>query len=188
MNLSELQEYKDIFLTIEDCRVNAKFINENSLSSKIVNAYKFIQYNKQNIRDYYSLIGYELVCSTGYCYFTPERYDVVPTKYALDFVDYIDIHNLLINISSEFTARNDFIFNISTLESRINNDIDLKTIVEKMTFIKKRETYREFCKALLEKLKNDGFVESFNNKEGEYKLLKSYKHIEDTIEGIREYE
>lgn len=188
MSLSDLQEHKDIFLTIEECRMNAKFICENSLSSKIVNAYKFIQYNKQDVRDYYNLIGYGLVCETGYCYFTPDEYEEVPSKYAIDFLQYIDIHNLLISVSSEFTVRNDFTFNISTLEARINHDIDLKMIVDKMTFVRKGDTYREFCKALLDKMKNDGFVESFNNKEGEYQLLKSYKHVEDIIEGIKEYE
>ena len=55
-----------------------------------------------------------------------------------------------------------------------------------MSFIKKKKTNREFIESLLKRLKDDGFVESFNNKESEFLLLKSFKHIETTILGVED--
>ena len=72
MNLLQLEEYKDIFQVIEDCRVNGRFINENSTDYKIKDAYNFISQYKQEVKTYFSIIGYSLVSEKGYFYFIIE--------------------------------------------------------------------------------------------------------------------
>ncbi len=186
MLLSELDENKDIFLVIENCRLNGKYINENSLDYKITSAYNFILNNKKVVSGFFSLLGYKLVSDTGYYYFTLEEYEHIPNSFTVQYLDYIDIYRFLKTLDSDFSSENDYKFNISSLEDKLNKDIELKTMSEKMSFIKKKKTNREFIESLLKRLKDDGFVESFNNKESEFLLLKSFKHIETTILGVED--
>lgn len=189
MNFENLKDYKEEFETIEEARLGGKFICENSLEVSMQNAYKLISLNKSIIEYYYSILSYRIVFESGFCYFVKEhKTDSEATRYDKQFLDnfieYIDIHKFLKTLDSSFISENNYTFNISALEERLNNDMELKTTANKMAFIKKKSTHREFLEQLLVKLRNDGFVESFNSREGKYRLLKSYKYIEDIIEGI----
>lgn len=193
MQFEDLKNYKEEFSVIEECRLDGKFICENSIEVKMQKAYKLIRLNKTMIIYFYSILAYDLVFDSGFCYFVQEeKNELSSLKYSkqfLDnFIDYIDIHKFMKTLDSSFISENDYIFNISSLEDRLNKDIDLKATADKMSFIKKKATYREFVESLISRLKSDGFIEPFNTKEGKFKLLKSYKYIEDIIEGVTEYD
>lgn len=190
MNYDDLKNFKDEIKTIEDCRLNGKFICENSTDLKTRRAYKLLNLNSTFMRGYYSILGYELVVNSGFAYLVEDDYiDTKVSKTFMDnFIDYIDIHKFLKSLDNSFISQNDYNFNISTLEERLSKDLELKATADKMSFIKKRSTYREFIESLLQRLRADGFIEPFDTKEGTFKLLKSYKYIEDIIEGVTQYE
>lgn len=188
MNLIELQDFKEEFATIEKCRLGGSFINENSLNGKMVNAYSFISTHYEDVRDFYLILGDTLESDDGFFYFYPSEYEIeqISPAFVTDILDYVDILKFFIEIDSNFSSKNDYVFNISSLETKLNVDLELKNIADNMSCIKKRATNREFLEALLTKMRNDGYIEVFNNKEGRYKLLKSFKFIEDTIMGLAE--
>lgn len=190
MDIVALRDYKDEFIIIENCRLEGLFINENSLNSGMANAYSFIKHNYETVKDFYLVLGYMLKKEDGFYYFYKEEYESedISQSFLSELLHYIDIYKFLIEIDSHFVAENDYVFNISSFETRLNQDIELKNMSEKMSFITKKSTNREFLESLFKRMKKDGFVEVFNNKEGKYKLMKSFKYIEDTIMGITEYE
>lgn len=187
MDLSQLYEYKDIFLVIESCRVNGQFINENSTDFKIKEAYNFIYQHKQDVTDFYSIIGYKVVADVGFFYFILDGYETIPKTYIKKYIDYIDIYRFLKLLNSSISSSNGIAFSASDMESRLNVDIELQTMVNKMVFLKKRSTNREAIDSIIARLKSDGFVESIGNKESQFLILRSFKFIEDIIEEV-EYE
>lgn len=190
MDITILQDYKDEMAIIEKCRLSGMFINENSLLSSMANTYSFIQHNYKLVREYFLILGDTLQADDGFYYFYKSEYESenVEKAFVTNLIDYIDILKFFTTIDSSFTAKNDYVFNIGSLEIKLNDDIELKNMSEKMFFIKKKSTTREFLESLLSKMKNDGYLEVFNSKEGKYKLMKSFKYIEDTINGVAEYE
>ena len=187
MDLLQLEEYKDIFQVIEECRVNGRFINENSIDYKIKEAYNFILQYKQEVKTYFSIIGYYLVSDKGYFYFIIEEYETIPKPYVNTYIDYIDIYRFLKLLNTNISSSDGGPYSASDIESRLNGDIELKTMVDKMNFLKKRSTNREAIDSIILRLKNDGFAQSIGNREEEFLILRSFKFIEDMIEEI-EYE
>ncbi len=187
MDLLQLEEYKDIFQVIDDCRVNAKFINENSADYKIKDAYNFIQQYRQEVKTYFGIIGYSLISEKGYHYFIIEGYETIPKSYVNAYMDYIDIYRFLKLLNTNISSSNGGPYSASDIESRLNGDIELKTMVDKMNFLKKRSTNREAIDSIIQRLRNDGFAQSVGNREEEFLILRSFKFIEDMIEEI-EYE
>jgi hypothetical protein len=187
LDLLQLQEYKDIFQVIEECRVKGKFINENSSDYKIKEAYNFIYQHKQDVKDYYSIIGYTLRADTGFFYFIIDIYENIPKPYSNGYVDYIDIYRFLKLLNSDISSSDGGPYSASDMETRLNGDIELKAMVDKMSFLKKRATNREAIDSIITRLKNDGFSESIGNREEEFLILRSFKFVEDIIEDV-EYE
>ncbi|ACZ11985.1 condensin complex protein MksE [Sulfurospirillum deleyianum] len=187
MDLLQLYEYKDIFQVIEDCRINGKFINENSTDFKIKEAYNFILQYKQDVKNYYHIIGYTLVTDVGFFYFILDGYETIPKPYINNYIDYIDMYRFLKLLNSNISSSDGGPFSASDMESRLNVDIELQTMIYKMNFLKKRSTHREAIDSIIARLKSDGFAESIGNKEGQFFILRSFKFIEDTIDGV-EYE
>ena len=187
MDLSQLEEYKEIFQVIEECRVNGKFINENSTDYKIKDAYNFISQYKQEVKTFFNILGYSLESDKGYFYFIIEGYETIPKSYVNTYIDYIDIYRFIKLLNTNIGSSNGGPYSASDIESRLNGDIELKTMVDKMNFLKKRSTNREAINSIILRLKNDGFAQSIGNKEEEFLILRSFKFIEDMIEEI-EYE
>ena len=187
MDLAQLEDYKDIFQVIEECRVNGKFINENSSDFKIKEAYNFILQYTQDVRTYYSIIGYTLVSDKGFFFFIIEGYETIPKSYVNAYIDYIEIYRFLKLLNTNISSADGGPYSASNMESRLNEDIELKTMTDKMSFLKKRSTNREAIDSIITRLKNDGFAENVSNRSGEFLILRSFKFIEDIIEEI-EYE
>ena len=187
MDLEQLEEYKDIFQVIEECRVDGKFINENSSDFKIKEAYNFILQYTQEVKTYYSIIGYTLASDKGFFFFIIEGYETIPKPYVNAYIDYIDIYRFLKLLNTNISSSDGGPYSASDIESRLNGDIELKTMVDKMNFLKKRSTNREAIDSIILRLKNDGFAQSIGNREEEFLILRSFKFIEDMIEEI-EYE
>ena len=187
MDLLQLEEYKDIFQVIEDCRVNGKFINENSSDYKIKEAYSFILQYKQEVQSYFGILGYSLISDKGFFYFIIEGYETIPKPYVNTYIDYIDIYRFLKLLNTNISSTDAGPYSASDIESRLNGDIELKTMVDKMNFLKKRSTNREAIDSIILRLKNDGFAQTIDNREEEFLILRSFKFIEDMIEAI-EYE
>lgn len=177
----QLQEYKHIFITIEECRVNGKFINENSINYKIKEAYNFILEHKQEVKNYYNVIGYSLREDIGFFYFVIDIYENIPKTYVKHYIDYIDIYRFLKMLNSNISASDGSIYSIADMENRLNGDIELRTMIDKMTFLKKQLTNRGVIEALVERLKSDGFAETTGSREGKFLILRSFKFIEDII-------
>jgi len=184
VDLSQLYEYKDIFQVIENCRVNGKFISENSTNFKIKEAYNFILQYKQDVKTYYNIIGYTLVSDTGFFYFIIEGYETIPKPYINNYIDYIDMYRFIKLLNSNISSADGGPFSASDMEGRLNGDIELQTMISKMNFLKKRSTNREAIDSIIARLKSDGFAESVGNREGEFFILRSFKFIENTIDEV----
>lgn len=187
MDLSQLEEYTEIFQVIERCRVDGKFINENSGDFEIKEAYNFILQFTQEVKTYYSIIGYTLVSGNGFFYFIVKEYESIPKSYINGYVDYIEIYRFLKLLNANIGSSDGGPYSASNMETRLNEDIELKTMIDKMSFLKKRSTNREAIDSIIMRLKQDGFAQSVGNRTGEFLILRSFRFIEDIIEDI-EYE
>lgn len=189
MNLRELKDYEDHFRILEECKVNGKFINENSMKISVRDAFIFVQNHKITVREYFRLIGYDVICGNGYCYFTQHPYELkdIPVPFKKFLIDYIDIHLLLLQAHASFSSKSNYLLNINSFADKISSDIELGNIADKITSISKGNR-AEFSKKLFDKLTKDGFIEVIDQKEGNYRLMKSYEIIELAIMEIKEYE
>ncbi len=184
MQISQMVEYKGVMQVIEECRMNGKFINENSTDNRICSAYNFISQHRIDVSDFFKTIGYILISDTGFYYFTQDDYEVVPKSFLNSYVDYIDIYRFLKRLNVDISSRNGNEHYASDMENRLNKDIELQAMIDKMSFLKKRATNREAIDSIIKRMVDDGFAEKRAEKEGVFVIMRSFKHIENAIDEV----
>lgn len=183
MDISRLLDFKIVMQVIDECRMNGKFINENSTDSRINSAYGFISQHRQTVSDYFRVMGYYLIQDSGFYYFVKDEYETIPKPYINNYIDYIDIYRFLKMLNIEISSQNGCDHFASSMETRLNKDVELQAMIEKMTFIKKKSTHREAIDSIIKRLVDDGFAEK-REKDGVFVIMRSFKHIENAIEEV----
>ena len=160
------------------------FINENSAKNGNCELFEAIASKEAQLRAYFRVIGYELMCREGYYYFAHDG--ASHSRATLEkMVDYIEIANFLKTVDANFGVG--YKFSLPSLENQLNINIELQELAHKMKGIKAKDN-REFIEKTIEKLKKDGFVEEGNVTRAEYIVLNSYEYIETFLNEVEVYE
>jgi hypothetical protein len=158
-----------------------QFINSNSSNKNIGDLYKIIEdeENFENLYDYFMNINFILERGEEYFYFSrPENKVELETKLEASF-RWIDIIDFFKTYNNSFSAG--FRFSPSEILVRIKTDAELET---KLVGLKKhtdKEKHNEILEKILKKLIDDTFIELENEITHQYKVLGSFKYLEQLI-------
>jgi len=162
--------------------INAEFINVNSSNAGEPALYKTIVNNQKLMKRYFMIIGYELCMENGYCYFIgtidsekDEQVSAEDKKEIRDLVQCLQIFALFKNINNNFGVVKDFQFNISNIEMAINDNAEYRAMISLNE--KSENSYRKYIERQVNILKNNGYLEEINKKEGKYKTLNSLDYL-----------
>jgi hypothetical protein len=158
-----------------------QFINSNS-STKSVNAlYKVMEdeQNFENLFEYFRNINFTLEKGDEYFYFSrPENKVDLETKIEAAF-RWIDIIDFFKTYDNSFSAG--YRFTPSEILVRIKTDAELESKLEGLKKHTDKEKHQDILDKILKKLIDDTFIELENEITHQYKVLTSFKYLEQLI-------
>ncbi len=140
-----------------------QFINSNSSNKSVSDLYKVIE-EDQNFENLYN-------------YFRENKVDL-ETKLETAF-RWIDIIDFLKTYDNSFSSG--YRFTPSDILVRINIDADLETKLEGLKKHTDKEKHQEILDKILKKLIDETFIELENEITHQYKVLASFKYLEQLI-------
>ncbi len=158
-----------------------QFICSNSSNPEIREIYSVMEdeENYSNLYEYFKGINFTLEKGDEYFYFSrPEsKVDVerkIENAYKwIDILDFLKTYNNSFNCGYRFTP--------SDILSRVKIDADLESKLEGLKKHTGKENYQEILDKILSMLVNDGFIELENEINLQYKVLPSFKYLEQLI-------
>lgn len=169
--------------TSEIFRILSKgqFINSNSSNRTISDLYKVIEDgdNFENLYNYFMNINFTLERGEEFYYFSrPESKVDLETKIEAAF-RWIDIIDFFKTYNNSFSSG--FRFTPSEILVRIKTDAELETKMDGLKKYTDKEKHQEILDKILKKLIDDSFIELENEITHQYKVLGSFKYLEQLI-------
>jgi hypothetical protein len=159
-----------------------QFISSNSSDKTISNLYNIIdnEQNFENLYEYFLNINFILEKGDEYFYFSrPENNATLENKIDTAF-RWIDIVDFMKTFDNSFGAG--YRFTPSEILVRIKTDAELET---KLDGLKKhtndKEKHQDILDRILKMMINDSFIEIENEITHQYKVLNSFKYLEQLI-------
>ena len=158
-----------------------QFINSNSSNKAVSNLYKVIEdeQNFENLYNYFRSINFTLEKGHEYYYFSrPENKVDLESKIEAAF-RWIDIIDFLKTYDNSFSSG--YRFTPSEILVRIKIDAELETKLEGLKKLTDKEKHQDILDKILKKLIDDTFIELENEIIHQYKVLASFKYLEQLI-------
>lgn len=158
-----------------------QFINSNSSTKAIGDLYKVIEeeQNFDNLYKYFRSINFTLEKGDEYYYFSRLENKVdLETKIEAAF-RWIDIIDFFKTFDNSFSTG--YRFSPSDILVRIKTDAELETKLEGLKKHADKEKHLEILDKILKKLIDDTFIELENEITHQYKVLASFKYLEQLI-------
>lgn len=156
------------------------FIANNSVSKKTRQLYDAIAEQQQDYYDYFGGIGFWLEEGDGYYFFTRKEQKVDLQRKLEAAAKWIDILTFLKTYNSAFGSG--LVFTAADIVVRINCDMELKELASKLYVEKK--SYEETVEKLIAELERMGVVECQNELEKTWKVLASFRYLEELVDCI----
>ncbi|MCL2073008.1 MAG: hypothetical protein FWH18_03740 [Marinilabiliaceae bacterium] len=156
-----------------------QFISSNSSKSAIQELYNVIE-NEQNyeiLRDYFGHINFILEKGDEYFYFSRPEIKTDIEKKIETAHKWIDILDFLKTYDNAFGSG--YRFSPSEILVRLKTDAELETKLEALN--KNKETQQDMLDKVLKQLTDDNFLEIENERIQQYKVLASFKYLENLI-------
>lgn len=158
-----------------------QFISSNSYDKTISTLYNVLddEQNFENLYEYFLNINFILEKGDGYFYFSrPENKIDLENKIdtAFRWIDYVDFFKTFDN---SFGAG--YRFTPSEILVRIKTDAELETKLESLKKHTGKDNHKDILDKALDKLISDSFVELENPTTHQYKVLTSFKYLEQLI-------
>lgn len=158
-----------------------QFISSNSSDKTISNLYNVIEdeQNFENLYDYFLNINFVLEKGDEYFYFSrPETKTDLEKKIERAF-EWIDIIDFFKTFDNSFGAG--YRFTPSEILVRIKTDAELETKLESLKKHTEKTKHQDILDKILKKLIDDTFIELENEITHQYKVLTSFKYLEQLI-------
>jgi len=158
-----------------------QFINSNSSNKTVSDLYKVIEdeQNFENLYDYFQSINFTLEKGDEYYYFSrPENKVDLENKIEAAF-RWIDIIDFLKSYDNTFSSG--YRFTPFEILSRIKTDAELETKLEGLRKHTDKEKHHDILDKILKKLIDDTFIEIENEITHQFKVLASFKYLEQLI-------
>jgi len=158
-----------------------QFISSNSSDKAINTLYNVIEEeeNFENLYEYFLNINFILEKGDEYFYFSrPENKVDLETKIVTAF-RWIDIIDFLKTFDNSFSAG--YRFTPSNILVRIKTDAELETKLDGLKKHTDKEKHQDILDKILKKLIDETFIELENEITHQYKVLASFKYLEQLI-------
>jgi hypothetical protein len=158
-----------------------QFINSNSSIKAISDLYKIIEDEQtfEILYDYFRSINFTLEKGEEYYYFSRlENKADLETKLEAAF-RWIDIIDFLKTYDNSFSSG--YRFTPSDILVRIKIDAELEMKLEQLKKHTDKEKHQDILDKILKKLIDDTFIELENEITHQYKVLASFKYLEQLI-------
>ena len=156
-----------------------QFLSSNSSNKTIQELYNVIEneQNFDNLRMFFQQINFILEKGDEYFYFSrPETKADLEKKIETAY-KWIDILDFLKTYDNAFGSG--YRFSPSEILVRIKADAELETKLERLN--KNKETLQDILDKVLKQLIDDNFIEIENERTQQYKVLASFKYLENLI-------
>lgn len=171
------QQTSEIFKILS----KGQFISSNSSDKTISTLYNIIdeEQNFENLYEYFLKINFILEKGDEYFYFSrPETKVDLENKIEaafrwIDFLDFFKTYDNSFGAGYRFTP--------SEILVRIKTDAELETKLESLKKHTGKENHKDILDKVIDKLISDSFVELENEITHQYKVLTSFKYIEQLI-------
>lgn len=167
----------EIFETLS----KGQFINSNSSDKAISDLYKIVEVeqNFENLYDYFQSINFTLERGDEYFYFSRVENKVDLERKIEAAFKWIDIIDFLKTYDNSFGAG--YRCTPSDILVRIKIDAELETKLEGLKKHTGRDKHQEIIERIMTMLINDTFIELENEITHQYKVLASFKYLEQLI-------
>lgn len=158
-----------------------QFINSNSSNKAISQLYETIdeEQNFENLFQYFQNINFILEKGDGYYYFSKvESKSEIERKIEIAF-KWIDIMDFFKTYDNSFGAG--YRFTPSDILVRIKIDAELESKLEGLSKYAQRDKHQDIVEKILKDLMSDTFIELENEITHQYKVLDSFKYLEQLI-------
>ncbi|MBN9349998.1 MAG: hypothetical protein J0H55_04870 [Chitinophagaceae bacterium] len=158
-----------------------QFINANSSDKNMSDLYNVIEEEKnfENLYDYFQAINFKLERGDEYFHFSrPESKVDLESKISAAF-RWIDIIDFLKTFDNSFSSG--FRFTPSDILVRTKTDAELETKLEGLKKYTDKVSHQDILDKILKKLVDDTFIELENDITQQYKVLASFKYLEQLI-------
>ena len=158
-----------------------QFINSNSSNKTISDLYKIIE-EEQNFEvlcEYFLNINFNLEKGDEYFYFSRNENKTDLERKIEAAFKWIDIIDFLKTYDNSFGAG--FRFTPSDILVRIKIDAELETKLEGLKKYAGKDSYNDIIEKILKDLVSDTFIELENEITHQYKVLASFKYLEQLI-------
>jgi len=153
------------------------FISQNSIDDQKRRYYDLLEDNQQAYEDYFSGVGFVLEGGNGYYYFSRKEGRLVVQEKVERLVEWIDLIDLLRTYNPSFGVG--FEFSPANIQLQMSNDIETREKFEKLFPDKK--SHKEMVDALVQKMKNIGFIEVANEMNDTYRVTSAFNYIDEII-------
>ena len=169
---------KDVFEQLS----KGGFICSNSSKPQIQKLYNYIEENLEDLENYFAEINYHLSQGDEYYYFTRPEQKVDISRKLEQAYKWIDIVDFFKAYDSSFGSGYRFEPQEISVQLKVN-----ATLKSKLKALKKytgTDIELDGIKKLVDRLKNDDFVELENEISDSYKVLSSFSYLETLILNI----
>ena len=159
-----------------------QFICSNSSKDFIRKLYSIIEEegNFDDLYDYFQNINFILEKGDEYYYFSRNETNVNLERKIETAFKWIDIIDFFKTFDNSFGAG--YRFTPSEINVRLNTDADLKSKLDSLKkYAPKKSNYSEIIKKIIELLEKDNFIELQDEISNTYKVLASFKYLEQLI-------
>lgn len=158
-----------------------QFISSNSSDKNINNLYNIIEdeENFDTLYNYFININFVLEKGDEYFYFSRPENKVDLEKKIEKAFEWIDIIDFFKTYDNAFGAG--YRFSPSELLVRIKTDAELETKLESLKKHTDKTKHQDILDKILKKLTDDTFIELENEITHQYKVLASFKYLEQLI-------
>lgn len=154
-----------------------QFISSNSVEPDTRALYDDIYANQQQYEEYFKQIDFQLSAGDGYFYFSRNEAKVIVENKLQALFSWIDYVDFLKTYDTSFGAGTQF--SLAQIEIQLAVNIELKEKLSRL--FSDKQSNREKIDALVESLKNKGFAELINEREGLYQVTSAFHYIEQII-------
>ncbi|OQX22644.1 MAG: hypothetical protein BWK75_00235 [Candidatus Altiarchaeales archaeon A3] len=168
-------------LQIFEILSKGQIISYNSSNSEIRGLYSIIESeeNYNHLYEYFKGIGFVLEKGDEYFYFSRQESKVNLERKIEMAYKWIDIIDFFKTYDSAFG--DGYRFTPSDILSKVNVDAELESKLEGLKKYTGKENYSEIIDKILAMLVNDTFIELENEITRQYKVLSSFKYLEQLV-------
>jgi hypothetical protein len=171
-------------LKIYETLIRGKFINDNSVNTESKQLYNLIDKEFDLLYEYFSIIGIELCKGDGYFYFSKETGKNLLEKKIERAYKWIDLLDFFKTFNSGFTPGTRF--TPAQVAEKVRVDVSLEEKLKNLQFFFSKDNMKTIEKVniLINALQEDGFVEQENKTDDLYKVLSSFRYLEELVTKI----